>query len=106
VEYELPSGDISSSAVRGHTLVHTGVLRAKVWNFQNPAEVVDFYLAREWVSISSSPGDCRHGAAKGHTQKGHAGHMLPTRTDHKELSQPVSAVAEDVCAIHKLDDAM
>ncbi len=55
VEYKLPSGNISSSAVFGYTLVHTGILRAKIWNFQNPTGVVDFNLAREWIPISSSP---------------------------------------------------
>lgn len=55
VEYKLPSGHISSSAVFGYTLVHTSILRAKIWNFQNPTGEVDFNLARERVSISSSP---------------------------------------------------
>lgn len=55
VEYKLSSGNISSSAVFGYTLVHTGILWAKIWNFQNPTGVVDFNLAREWISISSSP---------------------------------------------------
>lgn len=64
VEYKLPSGNISSSAVFGYTLVHAGILWAKIWNFQNPAGVVDFNLAREWISISSSPWDGRHRAAE------------------------------------------
>lgn len=55
VEYKLPSGNILSSAVFDYTLIHTGILRAKIWNFQNPTGVVDFNLAGEWISISSSP---------------------------------------------------
>lgn len=64
VKQELPSGNISSSAVFGHTLVHTSILWAKIWDFQNTTRVVDFDLAREWISISSSPWDGRHRAAE------------------------------------------
>lgn len=55
VEEKLPPGNISPSAVFSYTLVNTGILGAKIWDFQNTTGVVDFNLAREWISISSSP---------------------------------------------------
>lgn len=64
LEQKLASGNVPSSAVFCHTLINTGVLGAKIWNFQNTSGVVDFYLARERISISSSPWNGRHGAAE------------------------------------------
>lgn len=55
LEQKLASGHVPSSAVFCHTLINAGVLGAKIWNFQNTSGVVDFYLARERISISSSP---------------------------------------------------
>ena len=109
VEYQLPSGNISSSAVFGNALIHTGILRAKIWNFQNPTGVIDFNLAREWISISSSPWDGRHGAAEvTHTQKGHAGHMLPLTLTRRTAAMSVSlfVVIGDVWPLHKFHIAI
>lgn len=64
VEDKLPSGNIAASAVFGYTLIHASILWPKIWNFQNPTGVVDFDLARQRVSISSSPRDGRHRAAE------------------------------------------
>lgn len=55
LEQKLASGNVPSSAVFSHTLINAGVLGAKIWNFQDTSGVVDFYLARERLSISSSP---------------------------------------------------
>ena len=101
VEYELPPGNISSSAVFGHALVHTGILRAKIWNFQNPAGVVDFNLAREWISISSSPRDGRHRAAEVTREKVTLGHTLLLSTAAMFVRRIVAI--EDVCPLRKFD---
>lgn len=55
LEQKLASGNIPSSVVFCHTLINAGILRAEIWNFQNTSGVVDFYFARKWISISSSP---------------------------------------------------
>lgn len=55
MEQKLASGNVQSTAVFCHTLVHTGILGAEIWNLQNAGGVVDFYLAGKWISISSSP---------------------------------------------------
>lgn len=61
---KLASGNIPPSAVFSQTLINASILGAKIWNLQHASREVDFYLAREWISISSSPWNGRHGAAE------------------------------------------
>lgn len=64
VEQQAPSGHAPASPVLGHTLVHASVLRPEVRDLQDAAAgVVDLHLARERLTVSSSPPDGRHGAA-------------------------------------------
>lgn len=60
VKNELSSGHVSSSGILGDTLVQASILRAEIWDLQDPVGVVDFDLAREGAPICASPRDGRH----------------------------------------------